>query len=336
MKGKHFITCQEWSKKELDNILGLASKLKSKQAKGKPHELLKGKTLFMLFFNPSTRTRNSFVAGMTQLGGNAEYLSSDATWIKAESIKDTVKVLSRYGDGLSVRYYRWELPYGEGNRMLRLYAKHSAKPVINMEDGMYHPCQGMADLMAMKEKFNNLKGKKFVLSWAYSRYFGGYLGSECHTNIMLMSRFGMDVTLSHPKGFDVAPWILEAAKNNAAESGSNFEIVNDMRDACEGAHVVYPVNWTPWKKFYNENNLEKRKKIIQNHTERFRKWICTQELMNLTEKKSIFMHPMPFNRGEEVTEEVADGPHSAIYDEAENRLHVQKAILALTMGGVEK
>ena len=288
----------------------------------------------MMFYNPSTRTRNSFEAGMTQLGGHAHFMSTEATWVKTESIRDTAEVLSRYGHGLAVRYLRWELPFGEGNRILRLYAKHSSVPVINMEDGMYHPCQGMADLMTVKEKSSRIEGKKFVLSWAYSSYFGGYLGSECHTNIMLMPQFGMSVTLAHPEGFDVAPWIIEAAKRTSEEAGVDFEIVHDMKEAFDGAHVVYPVNWPPWKYFYAETDLDKRKAIIQECTQKFRDWTCTQELMDLTVKNSIFMHCMPFLRSEEVTEEVADGPHSVIYDEAENRLHVQKAILALTMGGL--
>jgi len=331
---KDFITCQEWTKEELETVLETAFDLKRKLARGEPHELLRGKTLVMMFYNPSTRTRNSFETGMTQLGGHAIFLSSGAAWVDSESIKDTAEVLSRYADALAIRYLRWQLPFGECNRVLRLYAKYASIPVINMEDGMYHPCQGMADLMTIKEKFNNIEGKKFVLSWAYSSYFGGYLGSECHTNTLLMSRFGMDVTLAYPEGFDVDPSIVNFVKSNAEAAGSTFEIVHDMKEAFEGAHVVYPVNWPPWKLISAENDLERKKRIILEYTEKYKNWICTQELMDVTDKHSIFMHCMPFKRGEEVTEEVADGPHSVIYDEAENRLHVQKALLALLIGGL--
>jgi len=333
LKGRHWITTQEWTREELDTLLQTAFDLKRKHARGEAHELLKGKTLIMLFYNPSTRTRNSFEAGMFQLGGHAHFLSPQATWVRLESIKDTVEVLSRYGDAITLRYIRPELPFGEGNRILRTHAKNSHVPVINMECATYHPCQGMADLMTIKEKFNRIEGKKFLLSWAPNPE-PGYTGSECNTNIMLMSKFGLDVTLAHPKDYDVAPFILEAARRNAEEAGGSFEIVNDVKEAYDGAHVVYAINWPQWKLINPITDFEKRKEIIQQDSDRNKSWMCSQELMDLAARNSIYMHAMPFVRGVEVGAEVADGPHSVIYDEAENRLHAQKGILVTTIGGL--
>lgn len=332
LRGKHLITFQEWTKEEINAVLENAFDLKKRFARNEPHELLKNKTLFMLFYNPSTRTRNSFEAGMTQLGGHAHFLSPETMWVRYEKIRETVKILSRYGHGIAVRYYSKELPFGGGNRVVRQYAKWAGVPVINMEDGMYHPCQGIADLMTIKEKFNDVIGKKFVLSWAYSSSIG-YLGSECHTNLMLMPRFGLDVTVAYPEGFNVAPWIVETARKNAEETGASFNIVHNMKEAFEGAHIVYSVNFASWKHLSSENDPKEGEKRALEQAYKHRDWTCTQELMDVTAKNSIFMHCMPFVRGEEVTDEVADGPKSAIYDEAENRLHTQKAILALTIGG---
>ena len=190
--------------------------------------------------------------------------------------------------------------------------------------------------MAIREKFGeNLNGKKFVLTWAYSSYFGGYTGSECHTNIALMTRFGMDVTLAYPKGFEVQSAMVDVAKKNAEEAGVNFEIASSMKEAAEGAHVIYPVNWLPFPLLEGtEKDTDRRKKIIMENTENNRDWICSDDVMKTADKKAIFMHCMPFARGEEVTASVADGPQSIIFDEAENRLHVQKAILSLVMGGL--
>ena len=336
LRGKDFIDCQEWSKEELETVLQVAGDLKRKFAIGEPHELLRGKTLFMIFYNPSTRTRNSFEAGMTQLGGHAHFMPPESSWLKAESIKDTAEVLGRYGHAIAIRYLRWELPFAETNRILRLYAHHAPVPLINMEDGLYHPCQGMADLMAIREKFGeNLKGKKFALSWAYSSYFGGYTGSECHTNIALMTRFGMDITLAYPKGFEVHQDMVNVARKNAEEAGVNFEITSSMKEAAKDAHVIYPVSWLPYSLLEGtEKDMERRKKIIMENTEKNRDWICNDEVMKAAHKKAVFMHCMPFARGEEVSASVADGPQSIIFDEAENRLHVQKAILSLVMGGL--
>jgi ornithine carbamoyltransferase len=194
----------------------------------------------------------------------------------------------------------------------------------------------MADLMAIREKFGeDLKGKKFVLSWAYSSYFGGYTGSECHTNIALMTRFGMDVTLAYPKGFEVQQQMIDVAKKNAEDADVNFEIANSMKEAAEDADVIYPVNWLPYSLLQGtENDLERRKKIIMENTEKNRDWICSDDVMKAAHRKAVYMHCMPFARGEEVTASVADGPQSIIIHEAENRLHVQKAILALVIGGL--
>ncbi|MFQ5911486.1 MAG: ornithine carbamoyltransferase, partial [Thermoplasmata archaeon] len=249
-KGRDFITTQEWSRDQLDTLLDLALVLKRKRVQGEPHELLKGKTLFMLFYNMSLRTRNSFEAGMTQLGGHAHDLSPTSIYRPAlageeipyatERISDVARVLSRYGDATSIRIYGEQVGwiYRKGNQIVREFAKWADIPVINMECDMYHPCQVMADILTVKEKLGKLQRKKFVISWAYS---GGIKPLAVPQSCVLgFTRFGMDVVLAHPKGLELDPAIIDAAKKNAEENGSSFEISYNMDEAFEGAHVVYP------------------------------------------------------------------------------------------------
>jgi N-acetylornithine carbamoyltransferase len=321
-RGKHFITDQEWDVEELETVFEVAKYLKTKFALGEEHRLLQDKTLFMIWFDKSTRTRNSFEAAMTQLGGHAHDLPSERLQIShGESAQDTAEVLSRYGHGIAIRHCL----YGEGNRYIREVAKHSKIPVINMQCDVYHPCQVMADLFTLKEKMRKIEGKKFVVSWAYAPSYMKPM-SVPQSLILLMPRFGFDVTLAHPPEFKLMPEIVEQAKKNAEDAGVHFEITNNMKEAFEGADVVYPKSWGCLQV---TQNSEESMKIAKKYTD----WICNEDLMALTNKHSYYMHCLPADRGYEVTDAVIDGPHSIVNDEAENRLHVQKAILALTMGG---
>lgn len=347
LRGKDWLNEQEWSRHELDTILDVAFDLKNKFARREPHEILKGQTLFMIFYNPSLRTRNSFEAGMTQLGGHAHYLEPATIYRPTltaeipkgleetrERICDTARVLDRMGDAIAIRIFGkptgWH--YGFGHKIIREFAHWAKIPVINMECDMYHPCQVMADLMTIKEHLGKFEGKKFVISWAYcpSPWKPLAVPQSC---VQGMTKMGMDVVLAHPKGFELDPKIIENAKRNVEEFGGSFEIVNDMKQAFEGADVVYPKSWTSVK-FLPPNVSEPQFDEIRKLLEQNKDWVCDQEKMDLTKNgKGKYMHCLPADVGVEVTPEVIDGPNSIVWDQAENRLHAQKAIMALVMGG---
>lgn len=322
LKGRDYITTQEWTLDELEEILEMSRLLKEKRKMGLPHNLLTDKTIFLLFFDKSTRTRNSFEAGITQLGGHAHFIDSETSQIAhGESAKDTGIILSRYGEGIAIRH---DLVPGEGNAYMREVAKWADVPVINMQCDIDHPCQTIADLMTIHEKFGkNLKGLKMAVSWAYTPSYAKPL-SVPQGLITLMPRFGIDVVLAHPPEFRLMPEQMKIAQKNAAAAGTKFETTNSMEDAFRGADIVYPKSWGILELFSEpQKALEIGKK--------YKNWICDEKKMQLTHKDSIYMHCLPADRGNEVTDEVIDGSHSVIYDEAENRLHTCKAIMALTM-----
>lgn len=329
LHGKHWFTPElNWTIEELETVLDVGLDLKRKYAMGEPHKLLDGKTLFMLFYNPSTRTRNSFECGMTQLGGHANFLDLTTTWVGKEAVKDTAMVLARYGHGFAIRCCPGT-QYGVGNDILRQYRDSSIIPIINMEDDMFHPSQGMADIMTIKEKVRKFEGKKFLMSWTPGNMGPGFSVSQ--TNILMMTRFGMDVTLAHPPGFELDQEIIKKTKEFSEEAGTEFTIVNNVKEAYEGADVVYAKPWKSWK-LYNEGG--NTNKLVDAYRDKFTNWTCTQELLDLAKKQAIYMHCLPATRGKDATDEVLDGPQSAVIDEAENRLHAQKAVMALTMGGL--
>lgn len=326
LKGRHLITCQEWTIEELETVFELSKDLKRKFAANVPHEYLKNKTFFMIFYATSTRTRNSFEASMTQLGGHAHYLETRTMRLgdsgAREAIKDTVQVLSRYGNGIGVRIYTPN--YGEGNQMIQEYAKWACVPVISMESDIYHPCQALADMLTIKEKIRRYEGKKYVQAWAHSPD-ALRVPAVPQSNIMMMSRYGMDVVYVRPPEFTLDPKIVEQAKKNALESGGSFTETSNLKEAFEGSTVVNMRNHTTLN--YGEIGAKAEQAII----DKYKNWTCTQELMDLCDRKAIFMHCLPADREHEVTSQVLDGPQSVVLDEAENRLHVQKAVLALTI-----
>lgn len=323
LRGKHFITTQEWTKEELEMVFDLAAELKRKFALNIPTRILEDKTLFMIFFDNSTRTRNSFEAGITQLGGHGHFLNPGVMQIShGENAKDTAKVLSRYGHAIAIRH----CAYQQGNAYIREVAKHSDVPVINMQCDVYHPCQILADYMTIREKFgHNTKGLKMAVAWTSAPNYVRPL-SVPQSLILMMPRFGIDVTLAHPKEFALMPEIVEQAKKNAAEAGAKFDIVDNMEEAFRDADIVIPKSWGP---LTVTQDTKEGIELIKKYPE----WKCDAKIMSITKKHSIYMHPLPADRNYEVTDEVIDGPHSVVYDEAENRLHVQKALMALIMGG---
>lgn len=324
LRGKDYIATQEWGIEELESVLEVAGDLKRRFALGEPTRLLPDKTLFMIFFDKSTRTRNAFEAGMTQLGGHAHDLTPDVMQIShGESPKDTGIILSRYGHGIAIRH---DLEPGAGDAYMREVARYADAPVINLQSDIDHPTQTIADLMTIREKFREgLRGLKIAVSWAYAPSYAKPM-SVPQGLVWLMTRFGMNVVLAHPPEYTLMETILQDARRNAEASGGGFEIVHDMDAAFEGAHIVYPKSW-------GIEDLFSQPEEALAISARYQDWICDMRRMRLAQENAIYMHCLPADRGYEVTDEVIDGPQSVVYDEAENRLHTAKAIMALTMGG---
>lgn len=259
---------------------------------------------------------------MDHLGGNAHDLPSDKLQIAhGDTAKEIGKILSSYGHGIAIRHCDW----GEGNAYIREVARYSSAPVFNMQCDIHHPFQAMADLMTIFEKKGTLKGRKIVMSWAYAKSYTKPI-SVPQSFLLLLTKFGADVTLAHPKEFKLMPEIMKTARENAKESGGSIEVTHSMKDAFTGADVVYPKSWGPLLVSANPKYCAK---IAANYSN----WICDEKMMKLAKKDAIYMHCLPADRGIEVADAVIDGPQSVVYDQAENRLHVQKAILSLTMGG---
>ena len=324
---RDWITTQEWSNTELDVMLDVAADLKRKFKGRIPHRYLSDQTIFLMFFDKSTRTRNSFEAGMTQLGGHAHFLTADVMQVShGESAKDTGIILSSYGHGIAIRH---DLIPGEGNAYMREVAKWADKPVINMQCDVDHPCQTLADLMTIREKRGaDLRGLKVAVSWAYAPSYAKPL-SVPQGLIMLLPRFGMDVTLAHPPEYGLMPDTMEAARENAQRGGGKFRVVDNMDEAFRDADVVIPKSWGCLDTM--GSNPAESLRIAKQYTN----WNCDAELMKRARRDVLYMHPLPADRGNEVTDEVIDGPNSVVYQEAENRLHTAKAIMALTMADRE-
>jgi len=331
LKGKHFIATQDWTKEELDQALDLSFELKERKKKGEITDWLTNQTVFMLFYEQSTRTRNSMGCGITQLGGNSHDLTPDKMQLShGETGKDTAIVLSRMGHAIACR----NCFYDVGNKYLRELAKYSEVPILSLQDDFYHPMQVMADTMVMQEKFGkNLKGLKVTISWAYATSHAKPL-SVPQSQILMFTRYGMDVTVAAPKEFPLMPGLVETSKKNAAESGGSLNFVDNMDAGFEGAQVVIPKNWGGFAGLSDWADDDAHKSQMKANLEKHKDWICDKRRMGLADKDVKYMHALPADRGNEVTDEVIDSEKwSIIYDEAENRLHTAKAIMALTMGG---
>lgn len=320
-RGRDFIGDLDFSKEEVETVLDVAWDLKRKRALGEPHALLRDKTLAMLFFFTSTRTRGSFEAGMAQLGGHAAFIDSETTQIShGDTAKEIGEILGRYYDGMAIRQCDWQF----GNKYENEVAKASRAPILNMQCDVYHPFQCLADLMTIIEKKGrDLRRKKVVVSWAYAASYSKPI-SVPQSLILQMTRFGCDVVLAHPPEFKLMPEIMDMAQENARKYKVGFEVTDNMDEAFKDADVVYPKSWGP---LVTTTAKDEGKALI----EKYRSWITDQRRMDLTKDDSIYMHCLPADRGLEVTDEVIDGAHSVVYDEAENRLHAQKAVMALTM-----
>lgn len=320
LRGKDMITTQEWTKHELDTVMDVAFDLKRKRALGEQHPYLDNKVLAMLFFFSSTRTRASFEAGMAQLGGHAMFLDSTSTQIgHGDTWKEIGEILGRYDDGIAIRNVDWEI----GNKYIRAVAEASRTPVLNMQCDVYHPFQALADLQTIIEYKGDPKGLTINVSYAYAASYQKPL-SVPQSLILLMTRYGANVRLTRPPEFKLMPEIVAQAEANAKKSHGSFEIVEDFDEGMAGADVVYAKSWGS---MLTTSDLNESAEISKKYTD----WITDERRMEMADEDAIYMHPLPADRNVEVTDGVIDGRWSAVFDQAENRLHAQKAVMALTM-----
>ena len=306
MKGKSLASLYDLKNEEVGQILKTSELLKSQLLRGEEHPLLKGKTLAMIFEKPSTRTRVSFETGMWQLGGYALYLNAvDLQLGRGETIADTAQTLSRYVNGIMARVF-------DHQTILDL-VRYSTVPVINGLSDFTHPCQGLADLFTIYEKKGRLSGLKLA-----------YIGdgnNVAHSLLFGCSKVGMNITLACPKGYEPNPEVVSKAKEEGKRSGCKVKVTHDPKEAVQSADIVYTDVWASMGK---EKEHEKRMKI-------FKPYQINLKLVKEAKEDYLFMHCLPAHRGEEVTNEVADSKNSVIFDQAENRLHTQKALMALIM-----
>lgn len=332
---RDILATTDWTKSELDQVLELAFKLKQKGVVSRFLDILKGKTLLLLFFRASTRTRISFTAAMHQLGGFVQSptpsdlrLSLEDKPGTGESLKDTARVVERYVDAVGIRNIgpipnEAGIPrHGFGDAIAHKFADYTRVPVINLGCDLHHPTQALADMMVMKENLGEVRGKKIVMMWAYSPLLRGQQSPM--SDGLISALYGMNVTFVYPKGYDLEPSIMSHVQKDCTAAGGKFEISHDLKSALEGADVVFPRNWFSLRYYINTRDEEVR--LAAQHKD----WKFTDSLLRLT-NNARFIHVMPFDRGNEVDDSIADGPNSIVYDQAEDLLHVRKALLALLM-----
>jgi len=306
LKGRHFTRVADWSRPDLERVLDLADELKELQRRREEHHLLPGRTLGMIFQKPSTRTRVSFEVGIAQLGGSGLYLSaSDLQLGRGETLKDTATVLSRYLDAIMIRTFEQD--------DVEELARHASIPVINGLTDSSHPCQALADVLTIRERFGRLEGVTVV-----------YLGdgnNVCASLMVASAKLGVNFRAATPKGYEPASEPVEIAREAAAESGATIELLEDPREATRGADVLYTDVWTSMGQ---EEERERRLQDLDGYG-------IDGELVRLAREDAIVLHCLPAHYGEEITEDVLYGPQSAVWDQAENRLHAQKALMALVI-----
>jgi len=307
LKGRDFIGLVDYTADEIRYLIDLAIELKRKQKAGEVYQPLKGKTLGMIFEKSSTRTRVSFEVGMYQLGGYALFLSkNDLQLGRGETVWDTAQTMSRYLDGIMIRTY--------AHRTVIELARGATIPVINGLTDLSHPCQALADYQTIYEKKGRLSGLKIA-----------YIGdgnNMVHSLMVGASKLGLHMAVASPEGYDPDPEIAQIARENAAQSGGSFQLYRDPKEAIADADIVYTDVWASMG-FEAE---QKEREIA------FRDYQVNEELVRYAKSDYLFMHCLPAHRGEEVSEGVIDGPNSIVFDQAENRLHAQKAVMAAIMG----
>jgi ornithine carbamoyltransferase len=306
LKGRDFTRVADWTGDELERTLDLADELKEQQKRREQHHLLPGRTLGMIFQKPSTRTRVSFEVGIAQLGGTGLYLSAgDLQLGRGETLKDTATVLSRYLDAIMIRTFAQE--------DVEELARNASIPVINGLTDSAHPCQALADVMTIRERRGRLDGVTLV-----------YLGdgnNVCASLMVAAAKLGLNFRAATPKGYEPSAEAVEIAREAAAETGATIELLADPREAAAGADVLYTDVWTSMGQ---EEERERRLRDLAGFG-------IDDELVRLASEDAIVLHCLPAHYGEEITEDVLYGPQSAVWDQAENRLHAQKALMALVI-----
>ena len=306
LRGRDFTRVADWSASELERVLDLADELKEQQKRREPHHLLPGRTLGMIFQKPSTRTRVSFEVGIAQLGGSGLYLSAgDLQLGRGETLKDTAMVLSRYLDAIMIRTF--------AQADVEELARHASIPVINGLTDSSHPCQALADVLTIRERLGRLEGVTVT-----------YLGdgnNVCASLMVAAAKLGMNFRAATPSGYEPSSEAVEVAREAAAESGATVELLADPREAAAGADVLYTDVWTSMGQ---EEERERRLRDLAGFG-------IDQELLDAAGSDAIVLHCLPAHYGEEIAEDVLYGPQSAVWDEAENRLHAQKALMALVI-----
>lgn len=307
LQGKDILSIHDLTIAEVEEILAVAKELKDKQRRGQEHHLLKGKTLGMIFQKASTRTRVSFEVGMWQLGGNALFLSSQDSQIgRGEPVKDTARVLSRYVDGIMIRTFSHD--------EVEELARYAAVPVINGLTDKLHPCQALTDIYTVLEQKKELAGRTLA-----------YIGdgnNMVHALMQACAKVGMNINVATPRGYEPDAVIVEEAQQDALATNCRIALYNDPLLAARDADVLYT---DVWASMGQESEQQVREKA-------FSGFIINAETVAQAKRDVIIMHCLPAHRGEEITDDVIEGPQSVVFDQAENRLHVQKAILALVMG----
>jgi len=325
-----FLRTTDFSRETLEELVEFAIRLKGEGDNNKP---LAGKSIALVFFNPSLRTRASMQVGIFELGGNPVILEPGGTsWTlehregavmdgaKTEHLKEFVRVLERYVSAIGVRTFAelkdWEIE--RTDPILNAFAKYSSVPIINLESAMHHPCQALADMMTIREKLGPEK-KKVLLTWAW--HPKPLPMAVPNSFALAAAQFGHDLRISHPKGYELDDELLPDIGKQAAANGGSVEIISDVNEAFDGAQVVYAKSWGA-KQFYGaaDKDIEFRSNLRSD-------WIVDQSKMSRTDR-GIFMHCLPVRRNVIVTDEVIDSPNSVVIDEAENRLHIQKAIMS--------
>lgn len=306
LKNKDLISIHDLSVGEVATILDVARKLKKKLKNGEAHDYLKGKTLAMIFRKASTRTRVSFETGFYQLGGHPIYLNDTSSQIgRGEPVPDTARVLSRFVDGIMIRTFSHE-------SVIEL-AKYATVPVINGLTDLLHPCQALTDLFTIQEYKEVLKGRKLV--------YVGDGNNMAHSLMFACAKVGMNMVCASPKGYQPDQTILMKAQEDAKHTGCTITVEEDLMKAAKGADVLYT---DVWASMGQEEEFNERKKVLGTYQ-------INKELLSVARPDAMVLHCLPAHRGEEITDDVIEGPQSAVFDQAENRLHVQKAIMALLM-----
>ncbi len=306
LKGRDFLTISDFTGQEIRLIMDAAHDLKKELKEGIPHPVLQGKTLGMIFTKPSTRTRVSFEVGMYQLGGYSLFLNAqDIQLGRGESFPDTARTLERYLDGIMIRTF--------DQKDVDELAHYASIPIINGLTDLVHPTQVIADLMTVEEHLGKLKGIKLA--------FIGDGNNVAHSLLQICAKMGVHMTIACPPGYEPSPEIMAGARQEAAETGVQLEIVKNPLEAAKDADVIYTDLWA---------SMGQEKERLQ-RTKVFRRYQVNSELLKKANPGAVVLHCLPAHRGEEITDEVMDGPQSVVFDEAENRLHAHKAIMALIM-----